>query len=122
MLPKTGISSAGDGGNEGARTIYATQIALALHSELGATHQAVKTMIRWTGAGERTVTNWLAGEHGPSGPHLTLLARHSDAVLEAFLALAGRERLIVDFDIQHLKAELLSVLSTLEGLARHNQP
>jgi len=37
---------------------YADGIAKALHLELGGTHQAVKTMMRWTSANERTVKNW----------------------------------------------------------------
>ena len=121
MLLKTGISSGENVNAEAANATYAKCVASALRSELGATHQAVKTVIRWTGAGERTVTNWLAGEHGPSGPHLALLAHHSDAVLDAFLNLAGRERLVVDFDIQHLKAELASTLAILERLSRNER-
>jgi hypothetical protein len=50
--------------------------------------------MRWTGASERTVKYWFAGERGPSGDHLIALARHSDAVLYVVLALAGRH--IVD--------------------------
>lgn len=46
--------------------------------------------MRWTGASERTVKYWLAGERGPSGDHLIALARHSDAVLFMLFALAGR--------------------------------
>jgi hypothetical protein len=46
--------------------------------------------MRRTGASERTVKYWLAGERGPSGDHLIALARHSDAVLFMLLALAGR--------------------------------
>jgi len=46
--------------------------------------------MRWTGASERTVKYWLAGERGPSGDHLIALVRHSDAVLFMLLALAGR--------------------------------
>ena len=50
----------------------------------------IKMAMRWTGASERTVKYWLAGERGPSGDHLIALARHSDAVLFVLLALAGR--------------------------------
>ena len=73
---------------------YRAAIALALHSELGSTHRAIKTAMRWTGASERTVKYWFAGERGPSGEHLVSLAHHSDAVLIALLVLA--DRLIVD--------------------------
>ncbi len=71
-------------------TDYRTAIARALHEELGGTHRAIKMAMRWTGASERTVNYWFAGERGPSGDHLISLARHSDAVLCVILALAGR--------------------------------
>ncbi len=69
---------------------YRRAIAMALHEELGATHRAIKLAMRWTGASERTVKYWFAGERGPSGQHLVSLARHSDVVLYVFLAMAGR--------------------------------
>lgn len=71
-------------------TDYRTAMAMALHEELGETHRAIKMAMRWTGASERTVKYWFAGERGPSGDHLIALARHSDAVLFVVLALAGR--------------------------------
>ena len=53
---------------------YREAVAAALRAELGPTHQAIKTAMRWTGASERTVKYWLSGERGPSGEHLILLA------------------------------------------------
>ena len=66
MLPKKGIvfPSAEDLGP------YSQAVAYALKCELGTTHQAAKIVMGWTGAGERTVKNWLAGVSGPSGDHL----------------------------------------------------
>lgn len=69
---------------------YRTAIAAALRDELGLTHRAVKTAMRWTGASERTVKYWIAGERGPSGEHLIALARHSDIVFHMVLLLADR--------------------------------
>ena len=69
---------------------YRKAIAAALRTELGQTHQAVKTAMRWTGASERTVKYWLSGERGPSGEHLIMLAQHSDAVLVSILTMALR--------------------------------
>ena len=69
---------------------YRRAIADALRRELGPTHQAIKTAMRWTGASERTAKYWLSGERGPSGEHLILLAQHSDAVLVSILTLAER--------------------------------
>ena len=73
---------------------YRAAMAMALHAELGSTHRAIKSAMRWTGASERTVKYWFAGVRGPSGDHLVSLARHSDAVLIALLVLA--DRLIVE--------------------------
>lgn len=72
------------------QTDYRRAIAMALHEELGSTHRAIKSAMRWTGASERTVKYWFAGERGPSGDHLIALARNSDVVLYVFLALADR--------------------------------
>ena len=73
---------------------YPTAIAEALQRQLGTTHQATKIIMRWTGAGERTVKNWLIGASGPSGQHLVDLIRHSDEVLETLLLMAGRHKTI----------------------------
>lgn len=72
------------------QTAYRTAIADALRRELGPTHQAIKTVMRWTGASERTAKYWLSGERGPSGEHLIRLAQHSDAVLITILIMAER--------------------------------
>ena len=69
---------------------YRRAISDALSRELGPTHQAIKTAMRWTGASERTVKYWLSGERGPSGEHLILLAQHSYAVLMTVLTMAER--------------------------------
>ncbi|KZM49681.1 hypothetical protein [Labrenzia sp. OB1] len=95
---------------------YAAIVASALKSELGQTHRAVKTIRRWTGAAERTATNWLNAETGPSGPHLAMLAQHSDTVLEAFLIMAGRERVIVDFQLLQVRAKLVAAIAAIDSV------
>ena len=72
------------------QTRYRKAVAAALRAELGLTHQAIKTAMRWTGASERTVKYWLSAERGPSGEHLILLAQHSDAVMLTILTMAER--------------------------------
>ncbi|RAP40807.1 hypothetical protein BYZ73_13675 [Rhodovulum viride] len=69
---------------------YRGTLAMALRLELGSTHRAIKTAMRWTGASERTVEYWFAEERGPSGEHLIRLARHSDRVFRMVLIGAGR--------------------------------
>lgn len=69
---------------------YRKAMADTLRRELGPTHQAIKTVMRWTGVSERTAKYWLSGERGPSGEHLIRLAQHSDAVLITILTMAER--------------------------------
>lgn len=95
---------------------YAKVMAQALNLGLGDTHRAVKTVMRWTGAGERTVKNWFAGVSGPNGEHLIGLIRHSDEVLEALLLLGGREQIIAGKKIVEARdklGEMLAVIQTL---------
>jgi hypothetical protein len=120
MLPKKGIVFP-NGENLGP---YPAAVAYALKSELGSTHQAVKIIRRWTGAGERTVKNWLAGVSGPSGQHLVDLIRHSDDVLTVLLILAGRpqtaavQRLV---DVRNKLAETVEQIDTLMGEGNRTQ-
>jgi hypothetical protein len=59
MLLKTGKRFPTRDGTNGGGISYAEAIAAALKEELGDTHRATKTVMRWTGAGERTAKNWL---------------------------------------------------------------
>ena len=43
---------------------FAKAISTALRKELGSSHVAAKTVMRWTGASERTAKNWLGGVCG----------------------------------------------------------
>src|SRR4051812_23242770 len=88
VLPTAGGSGSGVGP---LREQYALVVAGALRDELGDTHRAIKTVVQWTGASERTAKYWLAGTSGPSGEHLIALARNSDEVFDAMLLLCGRE-------------------------------
>ena len=78
--------------------------------------------MRWTGANERTVKNWLAGRRGPRGEHLLALIRHSNVVLEIVLQLAGREQIIAGkalFDARNALADMLSQIdSWMNGTGR----
>ncbi|MEY9525308.1 hypothetical protein ABIF70_006449 [Bradyrhizobium japonicum] len=91
MFPKTGKKFPS---NRTASSTYANLIADILRSELGNSHQAQKTLMRWTGANERTAKNWLSGSNGPSGEHLLQLMRNSDRVFEFVLKLLHRPALV----------------------------
>lgn len=99
---------------------FAKAVAFALKNELGSTHQAVKIIMRWTGAGERTVKNWLAGTSGPSGEHLIDLVRHSDDVLEAFLILSGRQQLVATQKLAAARNKLEETVEQIDALIGKN--
>ena len=81
MLPKKGKIFPNRDGRSHSEVHYATAIAAALREDLGSTHQATKTVMRWTGASERTVKNWLAAKSGPSGEHLVALSHRGPPAL-----------------------------------------
>jgi hypothetical protein len=116
MLPKMGKVLPKRDGRGASSSSYATAVALALRNELGDSHRAIKVVMRWTGASERTAKNWFAGTRGPTGEHLVSLVRHSDAVLEVFLRLAGREALLVTASLIEARSKLTDVLGTIDDL------
>ena len=95
---------------------YSRAIAYALKCELGSTHQATKIIMEWTGAGERTVKNWLAGISGPSGDHLVELIRHSEYVLHILLLLGGRQRVAATARLTGLRDKLAETLQQVDAL------
>jgi hypothetical protein len=104
-------ASGGDGGGEDA---YAATLAAALRSELGGMRAAAKTLMRWTGAGERTAKAWLAGISGPSGDHLISLLRHSDAVFATVLRMSGRAARSGRDDLALARRHLLDALAAID--------
>jgi hypothetical protein len=116
MLPKEGKGPHVNARHSSDLADLGRLIAEALRGELGDTHRAIKTVMRWTGASERTVKNWVSGTHLPSGIHLVLLARHSDAVMTQFLVAANRDSLLVGIELSAVKAKVLKVLHLIDGI------
>jgi|SRR5271165_4310790 len=116
MFPKKGKGFPSGGGTGESRLSYAASIAMALRGELGESHQAIKTVMRWTGATDRTAKNWMTGMRGPTGEHLISLARHSDAVFEILIRAAGRESLLVAVQLIDAREKLAAVLETIDEL------
>ena len=107
----------GKGGHQ-TKGCFVEEIASALKRSLGDSRAGVKTVAAWTGANEKTVKNWFSGTYGPSGAHLIALARHSDEVLGTFLAMAGREDLMVAIKLaaaENAISELLDAVRQLGG-------
>ena len=115
MLPKTGEELPFS--FELGRARYALLIAEALKQELRMSKLSIKTVMKWTGAGERTVKGWLAGRNGPRGHHLVLLLGHSDCVWQRISSLVGRSPMLTSASIDELKAALHLTLSALESCA-----
>jgi len=115
MFPKKGKGFPGPGGTR-AELDYAASIATALRGELGDSHQAIKTVMRWTGATDRTAKNWVTGIRGPTGEHLISLARHSDAVFEVIIRAAGRESLLIALQLIDAREKLAAALEILDQL------
>ncbi|MFG6529114.1 MULTISPECIES: hypothetical protein [unclassified Sulfitobacter] len=97
---------------------FVEEIAAALKRSLGDSRAGVKTVAAWTGANEKTVKNWFSGTYGPSGAHLTALARHSDEVLTTFLAMAGREDLMVAIKLAAAEQAVEELLEAVRHLNR----
>ncbi|WAG79123.1 hypothetical protein LMK08_00190 [Metapseudomonas furukawaii] len=95
---------------------YAARMAHALRTELGTTHQATKTLMRWTNAKERTVKNWLAGSSGPRGDHLVALVKHSDLALVTFLGMADRPHAVTAAELPLLRQKLQAAIEGIDAL------
>lgn len=110
MFPKKGNKRPLSGGD----LDFAMLVAEALSADLGSTHRAVKTAMRWSGATERTVKHWFAATHAPRGPHFIGLVQHSDRLLNDFLRAAGRGDAALIVELATLRAKLLEVVEILD--------
>lgn len=95
---------------------FAAGMAAALRRAYGGRHSAVKMVARTIGANERAVRNWFDGKNGPNGESLLLLVRHSDEILDSFLALAGKKRSTLHLDVAKARLALERVLLELREL------
>jgi hypothetical protein len=105
-----------NGGQPPDGTCFAAEIAAALHRALGSAPAKVKIAAGWTGANERTAKNWFSGRYGPSGEHLVALARNSDEVLNAFLAMAGRPEQVAAAKLAEAENVLSNALMAVRSI------
>ena len=99
---------------------FAAVIAETLRGTFGGTRVSVKTVMAYTGAGERTVKNWFAGKNAPNGDNLVELVRHSDEVLEALLLMAGREDILAGKLLVDARDKLVEMLEIIDQLLAGN--
>jgi hypothetical protein len=116
MFPKMGKTFPNVDGKKINRIEYPTAIAAALNRELGGSHRAIKTVMKWTGVSERTAKNWIAGFHGPAGEHLIELLRNSDEVVATVLSLSARTELQIAVGLHEACETLLQALGTVDAL------
>ena len=95
---------------------FAAVIAETLRGTFDGTRMSVKTVMAYTGAGERTVKNWFEGKNGPSGENLVELVRHSDEVFEALLSMAGREDFLAGKLLVDARDKLVEMLEIIDQL------
>jgi len=95
---------------------FTAVIAETLRHEFGGTARSVKTVMGYTGAGERTVKNWFEGKNGPNGENLVELMRHSDEVLEVMLMMAGREDVLAGKVLVDVRDKLVEMLEFIDQL------
>ena len=91
-------------------------IAETLRETYGRSGRSIKTVMAYTGAGERAVKNWFEGKNGPNGENLVKLVRHSDEVLEALLLMAGREDILAGKLLVDARDKLVEMLEIIDQL------
>ncbi len=95
---------------------FTAVIAETLRETYGRSGRSIKTLMAYTGAGERAVKNWFGGKNGPNGENLVELVRHSDEVLEALLLMAGREDILAGKLLVDARDKLVEMLEIIDQL------
>ncbi len=95
---------------------FTAVIAETLRETYGRSGRSIKTVMAYTGAGERAVKNWFGGKNGPNGENLVELVRHSDEVLEALLLMAGRENILAGKLLVDARDKLVEMLEIIDQL------
>lgn len=119
MIPKTG-SRVPNGQSRVSERDYILAVSGALRGELGTTGAATKTIMRWTGASERTARTWMTGVAGPSGHYLMCLAQESEAVLDAILSMTDRSDLRLAAELQAVEKALATATCAFEELRKRH--
>lgn len=114
--PKMGNVFPSGSGRGGGYLSFAKLVSTALRTSLRGQTSSIKTVAGWTGANERTVKNWFAGDRAPSGDYFLGLAANSPAVLAAFLAAIHRSDCLVMADIEEARAKVAAALLALEAV------
>jgi len=104
---------------------FAAVISETLRETFSGSGRSIKTVMAYTGAGERTVKNWFAGKNAPNGENLVMLMRHSDEVLEALLLMAGRKDILTAkllIDARGKLAEIVKIIDEVQADQAERNP
>lgn len=112
VLPNSGKSLHRPARRRRRGSSYSAAVSQALKVQMNGSSHATKTLMRWTGASERTVKGWLSGANGPCGEHLVELMGKSDEVWDALRGLANRQ----STELHHLLALKASLEVALVSL------
>jgi membrane protein required for beta-lactamase induction len=93
---------------------FAQTIADVLKEEL-ARGASIKTVMAWTGAGERTVKAWLADSNAPRAFQLECLIRSSEVVYERLMVRTGRKPVVNCEGLEALRGELIGLVEAIEN-------
>src|SRR5260370_3799904 len=113
-LPKKGEELPSERTRQEHAREFAQAIADALKDEL-ARGASIKTIMAWTGAGERTVKGWLTGSNAPRGMHLDGLFRSSEAFYGLMMVRAGRRPFVSREGLQALRGQLTDLADTINA-------
>jgi hypothetical protein len=103
-------------GNPLTERAFAEALANALRVEFGNATNAASTIMRWTGASERTAKHWLAGTHGPTGTNLILLARQSASVRRCIHRMTGFPALALGESLILLRVALMQAVAEIDAM------
>jgi len=101
-----------------AENDFTAAIAETLREAYVGNGSAIKTVMAYTGAGERTVKNWFEAKNSPNGVNLIELVRHSDEVLETFLLMSGRGDILAAKKLVDARGKLLEMLKIIDQLLK----
>lgn len=93
---------------------FSRAIADALREEL-ARGASIKTVMAWTGAGERTVKEWLAGSNAPRAFQLECLIRSSELVYERIMIRTGRRSVVNREGLEALRGQLTGLVVAIDA-------
>ncbi|MGI4748209.1 MAG: hypothetical protein ACRYFY_19515 [Janthinobacterium lividum] len=95
---------------------FTSEMSSLLRRAYGGRHAVIKVVASAIGANERAVKNWFDGKNGPNGENLLRLVVHSDAMLIGFLAMAGKQSLVVSLELDRVEIALEVALSEIRRL------